>query len=211
MLMKSLVYAGLATVAFMGGPTGARACTLKPVQPGETAESRAAQEAADALRREEGVRTSQDALWDRADHVFIAKVLDPYSEQRDEWYARQDRALARKAARARALGHPLPLVALVPFQIPFSDLGAGRTAVRLEPITALKGALPGRTFEILDQEGWSSCGPLPQFDAFQAQMGDMVVVFVVGPCPSQDTVQDVIKPANIEAPRLAAELARAGF
>ena len=42
-------------------------------------------------------------------------------------------------------------------------------------------------------------------------MGDMVVVFVVGPCPSQDTVQDVIKPANIEAPRLAAELARAGF
>jgi len=212
MRAKALTCLGLASLVLPAMPCSAGACSLPPIPPGETAEAKAMREAERAFRHEEALRTGQDALWDRADHVFLARVVDRYDRENAREYSRllalEQARLKREAARAKGAwlvpARPIPI-------LPPSMLGEGKTVVRLEPLTALKGVLPPQQFEIVDQQGWSSCGPLPQFDAFSTADGGLVVVFVIGPYPSKDSVMEAMEPRSIVGPRLGAALARAGF
>jgi len=75
----------------------------------------------------------------------------------------------------------------------------------------LKGVSPPRRFELRDVNGWTSCGPIQQFDVFHSYDDTRFVVFVKGAYPTQEGVLEAIKIDRIVDPAIKAALAKAGY
>ena len=185
----------------LGVPGAALACSPAlgpPPTPEEAAERHAAYELA-----------AQQALWRKVDHVFLARIFDPYSLQLEAWEQRFKAASERAASsRRRAAIRTVPPPPPPPM---IHWLGEGKTTVVIEPLQALKGAAPLRRFEIRDQEGWTSCGPLTQFDVFRPEReGGLYVVFVSGAYPTQDSVLEAMAVEKVVDPDIKAAMAAAG-
>lgn len=183
---------GLIGLAVLGAPTVGSACM--PALPGatpETPEGLAARLLGYEVER-------QQALWRQADHIFLARVQDPLDLLEEE------RLSPPPPRRTRSEVPPVPAPTLVAAHM----LGEGKTVVVLEPAAALKGSVPARRFRLRDVEGWTSCGPLRQFDVFYGwdHPDGLYVVFLSGVYPTQDGILEALSVENVVDPQLKAAL-----
>lgn len=93
-------------------------------------------------------------------------------------------------------------------EIPNSPMGRG-VRTRVKPVGWIKGsaAHKRRAPFMLAHQGYTSCGPSPNWPVFAGAPGDRFMVFLSAAAPSQNAVLDVIKPDEIVLGPLATALA----
>ena len=73
--------------------------------------------------------------------------------------------------------------------------------ITLEAVQPVKGTAP-RSRLVLRTTGFTSCGPLPAWDAMGGQVGDQFIVFSSSSSPTQTTILDAIRIDRIIDPGL---------
>jgi len=82
--------------------------------------------------------------------------------------------------------------------------------VRLTPLVALKGSAPQQAFEIVSSWSFTTCGPFNRYAAGQhGGWGQgLLVVFMQGQDPSDDSITDILSIDHIVDPDAAAAVGR---
>lgn len=187
-------------------PGVAAACSIAPIDPNAPVEAPEVVAARALATQQRYELERQQTLWVEADQVFVARKFDPYTLELEAW----DRSLQAASKPRRLAGRSVPPAPPPPPPLRIGMPGEGKTVVGLEAVTAIKGVAPARRFEIHDAQGWTSCGPLRQFDVFHADEDAPVVVFVKGPYPTQDGVLEAMALDHIVDPDIKAALDKAG-
>lgn len=190
--LSMLAVVGAAGALLSAGP--ALACSMVPSLPGETSEARSVRLEVEAQAYE---RDRQKDLWRSADRVFTARVDRPAPPAAAAYDPRRD-------------GPPEP-----PKPVKF-DSTYWETTFALTPVAGLKGAVGSRSFEVVQSSSMTSCGFMHRFDdsagSFNQQMlveGEIIVVFITGPYPSQAGLLGTLKAEQAVDPALTAALAKA--
>lgn len=201
MSSRASVIAGLIFLGVAWAPGIATACLPAMSKPGETPEAARARWAAEADAYE---RNRQHDLWTKADRVFTARVSRGFELPPPP----------RRSYDPRRDGPPKPPE---PVEVPVFDPSYWEVTWVIAPIAGLKGVAPTKSFEIVQSTSMTSCGHINRFNDGAGSFnqddldeGQIVVVFLKGPYPTQKGLLGTLTPDKVVDPALKAALAAAG-